>query len=475
MASIYVRSTDGSDSDNGSTWALAKATIFGAAALDAAGDTIYVSQAHAESSSGSFQWNLAGTPGSPTRIIAANDGAEPPTSSSTAAKVTMNGTNSLSIITTAGAVYIQGIQFEFGVGTASVVNPLLTSGSASRIQFKDCAFRQKSTGGGTLKFSNAEGRSVILENCTFFMADEEHSIGGIGMLTINGGSIESGTHASLYFVFNDVTNANISGFDFSNCPAGVYLFVPNAGYSRVKIRNCKLPASWSGGLVDTISLPASGRYEMMNCDSGDTNYRLWIEVYAGTIKSETTVVKIGGASDGTTPISWKFTTTANARAPVNTVDSQEIVGWNGATGSPITVEVDVVTDGVTLNDDEAWLEVQYLGTSGYPLGSFISDTKSDILGSAAAQGSSSATWTTTGLSSPVKQKLSVTFTPQEVGFIHAVVRVAKASTTVYVDPTISGSSGHQYQIPGGAFLNGASGGAYTAGFPSSSRLGGLIQ
>ena len=36
-----------------------------------------------------------------------------------------------------------------------------------------------------------------------------------------------------------------------------------------------------------------------------------------------------------------------------------------------------------------------------------------------------------------KAKLSVTFTPATAGFIHAVVKVAKPSTTVYVDPALT--------------------------------------
>lgn len=37
MADLYVRSTDGSDTDNGTTWALAKAGLSGAAGIDAVG------------------------------------------------------------------------------------------------------------------------------------------------------------------------------------------------------------------------------------------------------------------------------------------------------------------------------------------------------------------------------------------------------------------------------------------------------
>jgi hypothetical protein len=92
-----------------------------------------------------------------------------------------------------------------------------------------------------------------------------------------------------------------------------------------------------------------------------------------------------------------------------------------------------VTDGVTLTDKEAWLEVEYPGTSGFPVSSFASD-KAGILASAANQTSSSVTWTTTGLSGPVKQKLAVTLTPQEKGVIRARVMLAKASTTLWYCP-----------------------------------------
>ena len=117
--------------------------------------------------------------------------------------------------------------------------------------------------------------------------------------------------------------------------------------------------------------------------------------------------------------------------------SPEIVVWNDTTGAAKTVTVEIVTDGVTLTDGECWLEVMYLGTSGVPLGTLIRDAKADVLASAANQTSSSETWTTTGLTTPIKQKLSVTFTPQEKGFFIARVVLAKPSTTVYVDPKLT--------------------------------------
>ena len=114
MANIYVRSTDGNDADNGSTWALAKATIFGALAIAAAGDTIYVSQVHAESSAGAAGGTSSGVDSNPVKMICGNDGAEPPTASATTATVASTGNNAIGIN---GPIYIYGIAFDAASGS----------------------------------------------------------------------------------------------------------------------------------------------------------------------------------------------------------------------------------------------------------------------------------------------------------------------------------------------------------------------
>ena len=179
---------------------------------------------------------------------------------------------------------------------------------------------------------------------------------------------------------------------------------------------------------------------MHNCDSGDTNYRLWAENYKGSIKSETTIVRTSGSSDGTTSLAWKMSTSANAEYPTIVLYSPERAIWNETTGSAKTLTVEIVHDsqgagsGSKFQDDEIWLEVMYLGTSGFPLGTWITDAKADVLATAANQADSSVTWTTTGLATPVKQALSVTFTPQEKGHFIYRIAMAKASKTCYVDP-----------------------------------------
>lgn len=203
-------------------------------------------------------------------------------------------------------------------------------------------------------------------------------------------------------------------------------------------KNCKLPSGWSGSFVTGTFVSYSERHEFYNCDSADTNYRIHVKDYAGTLDSETTIVRTGGATDGTTPVSWKITTAANAKETPTPFITPPISVWNETTGSAKTITVEIVHDSVTaLDDDEVWVEVTYLGTAGFPLGAVVTDQRADILATPAAQTSSSETWNTTGLANPNKQKLSVSITPQEKGFITARVFVGKPSYTLYVDPEIT--------------------------------------
>lgn len=443
MGNIYVRSTDGNDADNGSTWALAKATLAGAGAIDAAGDTIYLSQAHAESSASSQTIALAGTKSSPVLVIAGNDAAEPPTGTATAS-VTTTGLNPITI---SGNAYFKGINFSCGSGVGNIqmyVNNVGTTADAYEV-FEDCELANNANGSTSLinicgGASNSETVKTVLKNSHMKVSNASALIDVYGMFEWRGGSLLSG-HASTSKLFRTgstsrPTVTEVSSVDLSNMPASCPL-VDATRAGRWSFFECKLPTSWTGGLI--TGTPTVGfRAEMYNCDSADTNYRLWVEDYAGSIRDETTLVMTGGATDGTTPISWKMATTANANEYVAQLRSPDMAVWNETTAASKTVTVEILHDSATnLTDAEVWLEVEYLGTSGVPLGTIASDKRATVLTTAADQTASSVTWTTTGMTNPNKQKLSVTFTPQEKGFFVGRVFLAKASKTIYVDPEMT--------------------------------------
>jgi len=435
VATRYVRSTDGNNADSGATWALAKLDLVGVAAIDTAGDTIWVSQNHNETTAAAITIAIANTVAAPGKILCGNDGAAPPTALATTAVVSTTGASAINIGNgIAQFTYVYGITFKSG-SAANAAN--IAIGHPG--EYESCVFWLNNTSTSS-RVTFGGTSNIVLTNCGFKFGAAGQSLTSTanGEITINGGSILSGGTSPTAFIGSaNNQNIRINGFDFSNASSSMNVVGSGGDVQKITLRDCKMPASWSG-VLNSSAPGVSSICEMFNCDSGDTNYRYRKATQFGTIQDETTLVRTGGASDGSTTYSLKMVTNANGEYPVSTLGSPEIVKWNSTTGSAITATIEILFDSATaLKDDEVWLEVMYLGASGVPLASFISDAKANVLATAADQTSSSVTWTTTGMANPNKRSLGVTFTPQEAGFIHAVVKLAKASTTVYVDPLIT--------------------------------------
>lgn len=136
--------------------------------------------------------------------------------------------------------------------------------------------------------------------------------------------------------------------------------------------------------------------------------------------------------------------------------------WVDTTGAAITPAIAVLNDGTTLTNAEIWCEAEYLGSSSSPLGSIATDGLANSLSTASNQPTDSvSTWTTTGMSSPVKQTVGPSFTNQKAGLVKLTVKIGRPSLTVYVDQEPTGlgfTSGRQYQGPGFTMNEGASGG-----------------
>ena len=442
MAAFYVRSTTGSNANNGTTWALAKATLQGALSIAAAGDTIYVSQAHAETQASAMTNGCPGTNVSPCKIVCGNDGAQPPTALATTATITTTGANS---ITNNGSFSCYGIIFSSGTGgTRADMN--LTNATGDIQYYEQCSFRLGTTVLAVI-YTAAGGfgagtSSMFWKNCTVKFGSTAQLFASEGPFTWSGGSVVSGssTPAILFntWVASAIGNGGpflIENVDFSNFAATWILTLPNPVlFSPFIIRNCQSPAAWSGTLISgTYSHP--GRVEMYNYDNAGTSYRLWIEDYMGTIRDETTVVRTGGATDGVTPLSWKISGGGRAVYPSQVLYSPEFVIECTTTGLSRTLTVQGIHDGVSnLTDHDVRLEVQYLSSASAPLGASATSQVADVLTAANNLTASTVAWTTSGLTNPNKWSLAATFTPQLKGFIHGRVAVMKASQTVYIDP-----------------------------------------
>ena len=463
MAVIYLRSSDGSDASDGLTWANAKATL--AAALTAAGvgGTVYMSDAHNESAAGEKTFTSPGTAASPVIILCVDDAGdpEPPTALATTGVVATTDSD----LEFAGFAYAYGVTFTAGSGFV-FAGMHFQSSSPWWWRLDSCKLRLPSTfGGNQLKIGGSNGdddKLLELHNTTieFGEAGQGIAAGADFVWTGTASAIVSGTLPTTLFQAPPVSYVSsttlLQGVDLSALGSGKNLILISGGSAyRFVFQDCKLGSSVAV-TTGNVAGQGGGQVELINCDSGDTNYRYFKKVYQGEISQETTIVRTGGSTDGTTPISHKFVTTANSKF-YSPLVGPWVTFWAETPGA-FTIEAETVTDNVTLTDAEAWIEVEYPGTSGFPLGLFANDRAADILATPANQTSSSVAWTTTGLTTPVKQTLSKAITTAEKGVLRARVCVAKASTTVYVDLLRLASSGRQFMVAPGTYMNEAGSG-----------------
>lgn len=446
MAIIYLRSTDGSDSDDGSTWALAKATLAAALTAAGAGGTVYMSQAHAETQSTAMTLASPGASEALVSVLCVDDTAEPPTTLAASGTVSTTGASGISF--TVGCTYYYGVTFSAGDGASLAPISLgVTASGVSLYILEKCALKLNSTtinanqlislGNGNV---NTKEQLIRLINTTVQFGNAAQKIRPVSRVEWLGtpSAIVGAVIPDVLFshLANMPTQVLVSGVDLSAMGSGKSLVnLAAAGQPVYRFSNCKFGAS--SGIVTGTNGGAGGPIVMVdNCDSADTNYRMEHYKYQGSIKSETSKIRSGGASDGTTPISWNMTTLTGASF-VSPLESPPIAIWNDTAGSAKTITVEIAQNSAAtaLTNEEIWLEVEYLGTTGYPISSVISDRKTDILATAADQTSSTVTWN--NMTTPTRQKLEVTFTPQEKGAIQCRVMLAKPSVTVYVDPLVT--------------------------------------
>lgn len=434
---LYVQSTTGLDTNDGFTWLTAKATATGAAAIDSTTDNrIWLSGLHAETFAGAVTLSLAGTLALPTWMVAAsNISGEPPTTLATASLTTTGVGN----ITINGNCVVIGVTLNCGT-TASVSSINFSTAAASERQvYKTCNFNIVNTGAtSTINI----GANVALyeprirwDNCSVNFKNAGQGVDiKLGRLTWEGGSVSSGSTALTGGLLKFTSagrsaKARVSAVNLENMGVAAYLVAVGGGNTvDAEFINCKLPAGWTGTPV-LGTLQIGDRVIMWNTDNADTSERYWSVTYEGEVRNESVVIL--GAST-----SLKMTSAVNAEYPALGLESPGISKRNTVIGTPVTVTIETVTDGVTLTNEDCAIEVQYLGTNGFPLSLFINDEKANVLSASAAKTTSSAAWTTTGLTTPVKQKHSVTFTAQEVGNFVAKLRIYRPSTTVYVDKNL---------------------------------------
>lgn len=452
MANIYVRNA-GSNTSPYDTWAKAATTMSSALGVATNADTIWVADDHAETYTADTTWTLPTSPG--LRILGANTHAtEPPTGLANKTATITTTTNAADLIIN-GFAYFYGLQFNYGDSTDQCLLQIAASNGLNHgIVMDNCGLANLPTSGtsdglrlGPAGTNTAQRSRVVLRNPVIAHKSTGVSATGIGLgngqIVIDGLTLAAASNGPTtgFIAIGNGGHCNgnylLENCDFSNLNTACPLFNIGTTTSGVlAFRNSKIA---SGATLTAGTLPASGpKFFIHNVDSTDSNLRFQESSYQGTCTSQTgTLVKSGGAEQDTVAYSIKMVGNASSELFWSPLESPTIVKRNTTVGSAQTATVEILSDNATnLQNDEVWLELSYLNTSGFPLGTTLSDRMTDILSTPADQTASSVTWDSTGMSNPNKQKLEVSFTAQEAGHLIAKVMLAK-NTTIYVDPEIT--------------------------------------
>ena len=387
----------------------------GGSSWAAAGDTVYVNAGHDEYyDSGQSHINSPGTLANPVYVLCVSDALQP---ANTAWVTRSSGIGAL-----LGCAYSCGVNYKWGAAIGVYSWTL-----------ENCLFHAS----GFIGLGEVTAfRNVVVH---------QNPITSPGMieahlpatLTWRGGAwrlLGSPAPVNIFILSatTDIKCIDVEGVDMSELSGSTTKLLRVAGCGRVMLKNCRLGANITL-LQREGRLGPRGRIDLVNCDSGNTNYRYYRYQDAGEIFHETGIYREGGASDGTTPICRRMVSSDWARYD-DPLTLGELVGWNETTGQQKTATVHLLTNGVTLTNKDLWVEVEYLGNADHPQSLFVTN-KPHILESGTSLDSDNATWVH-NLQNPVRQKVSLSFTPQMKGPIRVTVRLSRPSTTVYVCPKV---------------------------------------
>ncbi len=436
MADIFC-DDGGSNTAPYETWAAAATTFLVAVDAASAGDRLMIGHDHNEDPGGSVTYAFPGTAASPNVVLSALSSAGGSTVTYTVASGVQLDTDTSGNfdIVMNGHAHVYGFNMIVG-------DDFISSGSPARIILEDCEIELTGTS-SNVTTGSASGQNVFELRDTDLNYSGGGASSGFSMnspvnLRWSGGTISwSGTQpTALFDAFDEMTLVHLSGVDLSAISSAL-VDVSSAGDINFEMHHCLLHASVA---LTTGTIASQGTTVLMSgCDdsTGNDLYRLEYVDFWGSTVHDDAIFRDDGASDGDNPISWKMVSTANAVEFSVPTKSPPIYSWIDATGST-TFTVNLNWDSASdLQDDEVWLEIEFLEASADTDSAFADDRMTDITSTPADQDNNSEAWTgTSGFSNENQQEVAVTATVNRVGPVIARVCLAKPSTTIYVDPLI---------------------------------------
>jgi hypothetical protein len=368
-----------------------------------AGNTVYIGDNHAESQTAAISFGPSSANPLVGRFICHNhSGAYPPASGDITTGASISTTANNNITYTGGSAYFYGITFKVAVGVStSSAFILLQANSGTYNCFDNCSFWLSDTQAGNTSYigvgANGLSAVTIFNNCTVKFAVATNFVApvfGTFIWQNTGPVLASGSvvpTSLIYFgqaVASHTSTTVLEAIDLSQLTGNIYVTL-NQPVGSLLIKDCKLnaAAAFPQPIVPGLTV------QFVRCDSAATGYKSARYQYEGVETTDTTVTRVGGASDPTGQAqSRKIVTTANSQW-LRPFKAEPYAIWNPTTAANVTVTVyGTINAGALPNNDDIWLEVEYLGSSASPLGTIVTTTKSSVLAANAAVASDSSTW-----------------------------------------------------------------------------------
>lgn len=422
----YVDS-NAAGANDGTSWTDAYTSIASTTGV-AAGEEIWVASDHSQDNGASLTLNWTnGTFANPVKILSINK-----TNDTLAAGAQIG--------TTVGALSLRGHIRASGIIWSSTTNFLIND-LAHTQQHDDCTF--KMLGNALISFGGSNSGRTTLRNPTLDTSGASGALAMVGFQSLSQTWIRGGSYltraAGQFSAFGNTLRGGV--MDIHGLSIGNVTNIAEGGgvlIGTLTLRQCNF-----GTFTNLISAAASnvlGKLLIESCAVGTISVPplglTRMENLYGVVASDLTRYRTGGADDGeqANAYSWEMVSDADALEIYSPLESPPMVRWVAAGSQTVTL---YVASGVTLQDDEFWVEVSSPDEGGTPTAQgTLQSTRLAPRGTPAnLTTDGTSTWNGTGVGT--KQKIDVAINPAVAGPVVVRAFLAKASTTVYLDPKIS--------------------------------------
>lgn len=405
------------------------------------GDRVFVASDHSETSTGnmgSLYANNGNQNWGVVSIISVNRaGSVPPVAADiqNGAAITSGTGGNAIVFETIFGMFWQG--FTFTLNNAN--NFIFNNGSVKTTSFKNCAFVFGVNATSASKFTSNSGVKLLWDNVTIQFSNVAQTFAPAGsylfeFIWINTLAAIVGATVPTALFTGGGQALTLRGVDLSALTTTL-IAGHLSGWFGVKalLDSCRIAPGLTFLVTPAAGYAVQDEVELVNCYNGTSvlNER---HTYAGDLTTDRSTYLSGGAQDDIGNYSLKLASSSRNDLLCYLFDNFTLDIENTVIGVSKTATIEIISSG-TLNNNDIRLLLEYMGTSGNPIASFA-DSLSNVLTPVAALPSSSNPWSNPP-STPQKQLLQATFTPQRAGRVRGLVRLGKSSATVWVNPQIA--------------------------------------